>query len=280
VLRKLTEAIEGSEAVDGLSAVLDIEARVTRGATTKNLLSGTWLGHTLHPLLTDIPIGTWVSASVLDLIGGRSSRRAADGLVLIGVLATGPTAAAGLADWDDTSGGDRRVGAVHAVLNTAGLVLQLASLRERRRGRRIRATGLSLAALGAVGVGGYLGSHLIYVSRVGVDAEVDAPEVGAWRDVASLDELPERAPKGVDVDGGSLVLVRDGVAVYALAARCSHAGGPLEEGEAGSDGTITCPWHGSTFSLVDGEVVRAPATSPQPAYETRVLEGRVQVRSL
>jgi nitrite reductase/ring-hydroxylating ferredoxin subunit len=64
----------------------------------------------------------------------------------------------------------------------------------------------------------------------------------------------------------------------AIADHCGHAGGPLHEGEFG-DGCVTCPWHGSTFRLADGEVVHGPATMHQPAYEVRVEDGKVLLRS-
>jgi nitrite reductase/ring-hydroxylating ferredoxin subunit len=72
--------------------------------------------------------------------------------------------------------------------------------------------------------------------------------------------------------------------VHALADRCSHRGGPLSDGELDGD-CVTCPWHGSTFSVTDGEVVSGPATIPQPTYEVRlegsdVLVRRAEERSL
>jgi nitrite reductase/ring-hydroxylating ferredoxin subunit len=82
----------------------------------------------------------------------------------------------------------------------------------------------------------------------------------------------------VTLDGVTVVLVRQGAVVHALGGTCTHRGGPLADGTVGVD-VIRCPWHGSEFRLVDGEVVRAPATTPEPAYETRVRDGLVQVRA-
>src|SRR5438876_6635392 len=94
----------------------------------KDALSGTWLGHPLHPLLTDIPIGSFTSATILDLLGGRRGRAAADLLLAIGIVSSVPTAAAGLSDWSDTYGEETRIGLVHAAANVVGLGFYSASL--------------------------------------------------------------------------------------------------------------------------------------------------------
>ena len=126
----------------------------------KDLLSGTWLGHPLHPLLTDIPIGSFTGATVLDLVGGRRSRWAADRLLDLGVLSALPTALAGAADWSDTYGEEMRVGVVHALANVAGVGLYAASAVLRRGDRRNAARALGLAGMAVMSVGGYLGGHL------------------------------------------------------------------------------------------------------------------------
>ena len=50
---------------------------VPQESALKDLLSGTWLGRPLHPMLTDVVIGVWTSASVLDILGGKRAERAA-----------------------------------------------------------------------------------------------------------------------------------------------------------------------------------------------------------
>ena len=75
-----------------------------------------------------------------------------------------------------------------------------------------------------------------------------------------------------------MLLARADGGLRALANTCTHAGGPLDEGEL-ADGCVTCPWHGSTFRLDDGSVVRGPASTPQPTYETRVRDGWIEVRA-
>ncbi|MCD1143695.1 Rieske (2Fe-2S) protein [Kocuria sp. LUK] len=253
-------------------------ARAVRPGPVRDLLSGAVLGHPLHPLLTDVPIGAWTMAGLLDLVGGRAAAPAADVLVATGVVAAVPTAATGLHDWSDTRGAPRRVGLVHAAANSAALGLYTASLLARLRGRRTAGKALGLAGLGALTAGGYLGGHLSYVEGVGVNRTAWRRGPARWTDVAAAGELPEGEPRRVVAGRVSLVLVREGERIHALDSVCSHMGGPLDEGEV-AGGCVRCPWHGSVFRLVDGSVVHGPATSPQPAYETRVEQDRVQVRA-
>src|ERR1700722_1039917 len=155
-------------------------ARVIGHGPAKDLLSGTWLGHPLHPLLTDVPIGAFTSATVLDLIGGSRAGNAADLLVAFGLLSAVPTAAAGVADWSDTFGAEQRVGLVHACSNFLGLALYGASLIARRRGHRGKAKLLGLAGMTSIAVGGYLGGYLSFSLGVGVNHAFDQHEPDDW----------------------------------------------------------------------------------------------------
>ena len=162
--------------VEQLDPVAGRVASVVRGAIgpgrAKDLLSGTWLGHALHPLLTDLPIGTWTSAMVLDLIGGEDAEGAAELLLAVGVAAAVPTALSGYTDWADTertSPEVRRVGTVHAAANVTAAALYASSLAARRRGRRGRGRLLAMAGAGALAIGGHLGGHLAYTKGVGGD---------------------------------------------------------------------------------------------------------------
>ena len=275
---RLVERLERNAALDGVAGAVqrNVQANLRPGEL-KDALSGTWLGHPLHPLLILLPLGCWTSASFLDLAGGRGSQEAADRLVAAGVVTALPTAAAGASDWSDTAGGERRVGIVHAFANSAGVACFTASWVARKRGRR--ATGVALGMVGHafVGLGGYLGGHLTYATGVGVDTTAFQSGPEDWTPVSNADEVPEGRAVGAEVEGVRLLLVREGGEVRALAARCTHRGGPLDEGDV-ADGCVTCPWHGSRFELATGDVVQGPATSPQPAYETRVVGGRVEVR--
>src|SRR6476469_1107530 len=95
----------------------------------KDLLHGTWLGHTLHPVLVQVPVGSWISAGVLDLV--PPLRPAATVLIGTGVTAAVPAAMSGAADWSDQDAGVRRLGALHAVMNSAALALYIGSLAAR-----------------------------------------------------------------------------------------------------------------------------------------------------
>lgn len=277
--RALIHAIGEREQLDPIAAAItNVVQRATRPALVKNALSGTWLGHQLHPLLTDVTIGAWMSATGLDVLGGEDAADSARRLTALGVLAAVPTAASGLSDWSDTYGAEQRVGLVHAIGNTVALGLQIASYCARRGGARGRGAALSLAALGVAGAAGYLGGHLVYALGVGVNHVAFEHPSAEWTDVADAGALEEDKPLRVDADGVAVVLVRTADGLFALSARCVHAGGPLDEGEL-VDGCLKCPWHASMFRLEDGRAMRGPASIDQPVWEARVLEGRVQVRA-
>ena len=281
VLHDLTERLGGV-------AVLDAPAKragtAVRGAfkpgPARDLLAGTWLGHSLHPLLTDVVIGTWTSALLLDLLGGDRDGDATERLIGVGLAAYGPTAATGALDWADTepvSDGVRRIGAVHAAANATAFALQAASLAARRRGDRRRGVALSLAGAAAVSGGGYLGAHLSFARGVGVDQNAFDPGPADWTDVLAASGVTEGAPVGADAGGTPVVLVRGAGGVRALHDRCSHRGCSLAEGTLDGD-VIECGCHGSRFRLDDGGIERGPASSPQPAYDVRERDGRIEIR--
>ncbi len=253
-------------------------SRIVKPGPAKDALSGTWLGHPLHPLLTDVPIGAWASSLVLDLFGGNQTRRAARMLVGVGLVSAVPTAAAGLSDFSDTSGVERRVGAVHATFNSVALGLYAASWLARRRGRHSTGVALGLGGGLAVVGGGFLGGHLAYGRGLGVDRTAFDQEPGEWTPVVEESQLAEGQPTLAEAGDVPLVLVRRDGRVLALADTCTHRGGPLHQGELEAGAVIVCPWHGSAFAMEDGEVVRGPATARQPAYQTRVIDGTVEVR--
>lgn len=245
----------------------------------KDALSGTWLGHPLHPLLTDVPIGTWTSAGLLDLLGGKDAENGADLLVGAGIAAALPAVVTGYTEWADSELGDpavRRIGIVHAVSNATALGLYVASLAARLSGDRTRGKLLGLGGASALGVGGFLGGHLSYAKGVGVDATVFDPTPMRWTEVARAGEPAEGAVLKVEVEGVAVALVRHGGELFALADRCTHRGGPLSDGKL-VEGCLECPWHGSRFALADGGVVRGPAFSPQAAYEVREWNSVVEI---
>ena len=246
----------------------------------KDVLSGTWLGHPLHPLLTDIPIGCFTSAGVLDLVPSSRTNGAADLLVGLGLLSALPTAAAGAADWSDTHGSDQRVGGFHALSNLTGLALYAASFSARLRGRRGRAILLGFAGMTTMTVAGFLGGYLSFSRGLGVNHALNDEGPEDWTPVLDDAELTEGKPVRVQASGAPVLLYRSNGKLQAVGARCSHAGGPLEEGEVDDAAcTVECPWHHSVFRLDDGSVVHGPASSPQQPYDVRVLDRRIEVRS-
>ncbi len=278
----LHELVERLGRVEGLDAAAKpagkAVARAVAPRPLKDLLSGSWLGHPFHPLLTDIPIGAWTSALVLDLVGGRRSQEAADRLIGLGVLAAVPTAATGASDWSDYLGEERRIGFLHAMANTAALACYGASYLARRRGSRTKGLGLSLAGAALVTGGGYLGGHLAYVRGVNVNRNAWNHALEGWTSVADEADLRDGEPVVAQAGETTVLLLRHDGRIHAIADRCGHAGGPLHEGTF-EDGCVICPWHQSTFRLGDGGVVHGPATVAQPAYDVRVEDGKVQLRS-
>ncbi|MFF3248485.1 Rieske 2Fe-2S domain-containing protein [Streptomyces sp. NPDC002870] len=279
VLHHLARRLEQLDALDPVAAPLArAVGRVVRPRPLRNLLSGTNLGHPLHPVLTDVPIGAWGMSVLLDNVGGKLAEPAADVLLAAGVAAAVPTAATGWNDWSDTYGPARRVGLVHAGVNVTALSLYVASLIARRSGQRRRGKGLSLVALGVLMAGGYLGGHLTFVKAVNVNHTAFEDRPREWTPVLPDSELAEGAHRKVLAGDAPVLLCREAGEVLALASTCSHMGGPLEEGRI-ADGCVTCPWHGSTFNLADGGIVRGPASTPQPSYDTRVNDGHIEVRA-
>jgi uncharacterized membrane protein len=178
-LNAVAGRVESMAALDGAGQTVGraVRALVPDGAP-KDVLSGAWLGHALHPILTDVPIGTWTSSVLLDWTGGERSRPAADRLILAGLLAAGATAATGWSDWADAEELDpaiRRSGLVHATANAMAVTLMIGSYLSRRRGARRKGKLLSLAGSAALGAGGWLGGHLTYTLGAGVSP---APTAG------------------------------------------------------------------------------------------------------
>jgi nitrite reductase/ring-hydroxylating ferredoxin subunit/uncharacterized membrane protein len=278
ILHRLEQARALDPVSDKLQAAVSAVARPQR---VRDLLHGTWLGHPVHPVLVQLPVGAFVSAAILDLLPGPSG--AATTLIAVGTGSAAPAAAAGWADWSEMTKDRRRVGLVHATANVVALGLYTASLVARLRGRTARGKALGFAGLSVAGLGAYLGGHIAY-AQAGATNQA-APEVARlpedWTEVGSLASLPEGKPAVRTVGDVSVLLYRQGDRVSAMLERCGHETGPLGEGEvtgSGNDACVVCPWHGSTFRLVDGAVVHGPAASGQPVLPVRVREGTIEVR--
>jgi len=266
---------------EGLQKAIHKAFQFRGGRQVKNFLHGTWIGHPLHVILTDVPIGAWTAAITFDALDSMSERRqyslAADTAVILGLVGAAAAATTGLTDWQDIDPPTRRIGLLHGLLNVASVVLFGSSLLMRRRGSR--AAGRGLATLGyAVSIAAArLGGNLVYGQKVGVDHTASEKLPGEFTPVLSQSDLEEGKSIRAEHDGTPILLVRRGSHIYAIAETCSHLGGPLSEGKL--DGyVIECPWHGSRFSIRDGLVVDGPAVHPQPCLEARIQNGQVEVR--
>ena len=240
----------------------------------KDILHGRWLGHALHPVLSDAPIGLWLGSLVADAAGEEA---AAGVLSAAGSTTAVVTAATGLADWTGTHGRERRLALMHGLINSAGLTLQLASLALRVRGRRRSAVALSALGFGVTSAAAYLGGELVFDRGVMVNHDAWTAGPQDWAAVLPAAELDEGRHRRVEVEGRAVLLYREAGQVHALENACTHAGGPLDEGEV-AGGVVTCPWHGSQFRLTTGAVCRGPATFPQLRLQAREQGGQIEVR--
>ena len=278
-LNALLRRVEAAEALDPLAERL---ARVVtpspRGAAVRPILTGTWLGHAVHPVLTDFADGAWMAASFLDLFGPPHSAAAARRLVGFGLLCAVPTALSGLGEWSDTRGRERRVGLLHAATSSAAISLYGCSYLARRRSRHL--AGVALGTVGGLVAiaDGYVGGHLTLALGVGVGRTAFEELPDAWTPTVPAEDLAEGRPIRAVAGTAEVVLVRSAGRVFALADRCTYRGGRLHRGTVAGDG-IVCPRHGCAFRLEDGAVLQGPASIPQPALETRVSGGRVEVRA-
>jgi nitrite reductase/ring-hydroxylating ferredoxin subunit/uncharacterized membrane protein len=262
-----------------------VQAVIDRGgARLRNVVDGVWFGSPLHPALTDVPVGSWTAAITFDALdvatGSRALRNAADASLALGVAGGFAAAALGLSDWRYLSGGSRRMGTAHALLNAAGLALNTTSLVLRAAGRRRAGQVAFLSGYSLVGMGAHLGGELSYGYGLRVNTNVFQ---GAGPDdftpVLDEDELAPNGMRRVEADGVGVLLSRAGSGeICAISATCSHFGGPLEEGDREGD-TVVCPWHKSRFELCSGEAIDGPAVFPQSRYEIRVRAGKIEVKA-
>lgn len=287
--RQLTPLEAFIERIEGLE-ILDAPAKKVAKAIRsrlayedfKDVISGTWLGHAVHPMLTDVVIGSFTSATLLDLVAGRAGETAAERLIGLGIAAYGPTALTGVSDWADTELGEdhvRRAGVVHATTNAVALSLYVTSLISRRRGARGRGVACGALGAGVLMVGGYIGGHLSLRQGVGANQTIFDPGPTEWTPAADAAQLSDGKLTRVVVQDTPVLLLRDGDRIFAIHDRCSHRGCSLSGGELDGE-EIVCPCHGSRFDRRDGSVRHGPATAPQPAFQVRQRDGVVEVRRL
>jgi nitrite reductase/ring-hydroxylating ferredoxin subunit len=277
------ERVERLRSLDGVGRTLsDALQRRLPGGPAADVLHGVPLGQPAHPRLSELSLGFWTSAALLDLL--PDTERAASALIAAGVAGTGPATLTGLADWSVLHREQQRVGLVHAAASAAATALYFASLVARSAGHRRGGKALSFTGLAVASVGGYLGGHLSFRLAAGANHAESVAHLASlgWHDLCRLAGLPDGRPVRRELGYISVLVLRDGSSVSAVADRCAHLGGPLHQGEIvtlGADRCVSCPWHGSTFRISDGTVLHGPATARQPTFDTRVsTNGIVQVR--
>jgi nitrite reductase/ring-hydroxylating ferredoxin subunit/uncharacterized membrane protein len=256
------------------------EAAGPVGQQTKNALHGVWLGHPLHPVFTDVPIGAWTTALALDAAsnGDPGMRRAATFAMGVGLTGALGAAVTGLTDWSETDGQSRRAGLIHGLLNLTATTLFATAFALRRNdshdgGRKCAWAGYAIA-VGAA----YLGGDLVYDQRIGVThADTEFPE--QFTPILASAALADNSMVRARTGNADVLLVRQHGQVCALAHACTHLGGPLSEGTL-KDGSVVCPWHGSEFALDDGRVLNGPATHNQPCLMARERDGQIEVKVL
>lgn len=278
---KLLDHLEKATVLDPAADWVRRAAQVVlRPQQLRDFLHGVPFGHPLHPVAAQIPVGAWTSAAVLDLVPG--AERAAGILVGTGLASALPAVVSGATDYSELHEQHQRVGIVHASANLAATTLYAISLAQRIRGRHTSGKVLGFAGLSVATAGAFLGGHMAYHQAAGANHAEAVPHLidPGWHAVGPLDDFPDGHPRKILVDDVPVMVVRDGDGARALADRCSHLSGPLHEGElsGGDNPCITCPWHGSTFSLETGDVVAGPAIAPQPVFQTRVSEGNLELR--
>lgn len=253
----------------------------------KTFLHGTWLGHPLHPAITDVPLGGWLLAAILDVVwliapdSGAWGARAAELAVVVGCLGALGSVATGMADWSDTYGAERTIGLVHGTLNTLALVLYAISAYLRlttSTGESISGAVVGFVGLALVLTAAYLGGDMVFGKGTGVNHTAWEAASDDYEAVLPVADMAEHALRRVLVAGVPVVLLKHGESYYAIAATCSHAGGPLDEGELQQGDVVQCPWHGSRFRMRDGKALTGPATFSQPRYDVRVRGGMIELK--
>jgi nitrite reductase/ring-hydroxylating ferredoxin subunit/uncharacterized membrane protein len=296
---KIESSIVASSLVKKISAPLDgLLNRMFQSGMLRPLklfLNGTWIGHPLHPVLKDIPVGAWTFTVIFDLAGllfnVPSFGLAASVTTAVGIFGALGAAVAGLMDWMDVDPPEKSVGAVHAILNvTATVIFSVALFMRWQSHWQLSWTIciVSLVAYGLMTFGATLGGALVYRMGVMINRNAYAHGPADFRPAIAAAKLVEGQMTRVDVDGQPVLLVKTSSAagagsasgtgtIFAIGAVCSHYGAPLNKGTI-EDGCVRCPWHGSRFALADGAVREGPTCTPVPSYEVRVVGDQVEVK--
>jgi len=277
------DILASSDALDSLAGLVQpaVAGALAKSSGVANALHGTWLGHPVHPLVTDVPVGAWtlaVAFDTLSLIGLGGFERAADASIGIGLAGACVAAATGIADWSDTEGDAKRVGTAHAMLNGAASFLYASSLGLRSSGRRRSGIAAAYAGYALTSAAAYLGGELSFDYGVGVrhtDTPRELPR--KFTRVCALGDLVPEGATRVHFGNVPVLVSLRGDEVSAVAATCTHGGGPLDERRFDGD-CVTCPWHGSRFNVRNGKVERGPAVYALAVFEARISGADIEMR--
>jgi len=194
----LTWSERGMEWLESMSWLRKVSDRLTDSTTSLrsrqdvlavlDVLHGRWLGHALHPALSDLPIGFWTGSFLLDVAGKDDAAKLLSAAGTAGGVAAFAT---GVADWSVTDGRDRRLGLLHGLLNTAGMAMQVVSLAARLRGRRRQARNWSGASLAVTYASAYLGGHLVMERGLMVNHTLWTAGPRNWTPAVKERDLPE-----------------------------------------------------------------------------------------
>ena len=270
---------------NGTAGVMDaIYRRLGRpGKLLQDLLNGSWLGHSLHPVVVDVVVGGSTAAVLLQVLSwlGVGDLRVAILWVLALTWLAGLSAiVSGLTDFKDTATGDERhVVGLHGLINILATTVLIGAFLGLLADADLLAGVLIVAGFAILSVGAFIGGHIVfkYGYMVNHNAFSGGKKAKEYAAILPAADLAEATPTKAMLGPTALVLVRRGDLVFALKETCSHAGGPLSQGEL--DGyTVICPWHGSAFRLSDGAVRHGPAATRQVAYRARINGDQVEVQ--
>jgi nitrite reductase/ring-hydroxylating ferredoxin subunit/uncharacterized membrane protein len=254
------------------------------GPPLKDLLHGaSVLRHPLHPAVTDVPLGAWLTAVVLDYVAHFTARvptEAGDIALAIGIIGSLVAVASGLTDYHETNGHERRTAVLHGLTMIVVVGVICLSLGLRWWGSfELHAAAVGVATFGLVlsMLGMYVGGHLTFGMGTMVNRNAFAEGPEQYVLVGPSGDFPEGQLRRGDAAGMPVLVVRLDGRLTGIAAVCSHAGGPLDEGTL-TGSVVTCPWHGSRFSVRDGSVHRGPSSFAQPVFDVREEDGEVAVK--
>jgi nitrite reductase/ring-hydroxylating ferredoxin subunit/uncharacterized membrane protein len=255
------------------------------GRFLQDFLNGTWLGHSLHAVLVDVVVGAATGALLLDVLrlvfGVEGLETAATWMIGLAWVAGIGSLITGLTEIKDTepNSATRDVTILHGVINFVGNGGFAYSTMQRLDGNHDAGFWALLVGYVLIGVGGYIGGHLVfkYGYSVNYNAFSKGKRAKEFTAVLPAAELSEETPTKVSFGATGVMLVRRGDVVHALKDTCSHAGGSLSRGTLRGD-TIECPLHASVFRLADGSVVHGPAASRQVSYRARINGDQVELQ--